>query len=362
MGVRSLYFAYNVSTTNTITPSDDLSVIVHEYGHALHDALISGGYESITDGSDSQGISEGIGDYLAISFRRTLSNGDFRPNHRSNYFRDDTRMGIKSVSDANYSLWGQGDSYYNGAIWASTLMDLEYNNATNPASGNRLGRDVTTKLLLKSLSYIPITASAEDYVYAVFQADRDLYGGTHLSTLESVFDSRGFLSRVVSGGNITTNTTWNDKIILVTGNVTVNSGVTLTISSGAYVYFDNGIYLTVNGGLNATNTTFTSTSTSWGGIKFNSGSSGNLNSCIIEKVNSYGGAAISLYSSYPTIQNCTIRNNTGATSGIFSTGHSSGGKPDLYNNIFENNTAHGIYLYNGDAYLKYNKIRYASSG
>ncbi len=113
-------------------------------------------------------------------------------------------------------------------------------------------------------------------------------------------------------GSINNNTTWSGKINVM-GNVTVANGVSLTISSGTTVYFKSGTTLTVNGTLNANTVVFKSAYT-WGGIQFNSGSNGLINSCTINNVLTYGGAAISINNASPTIQNCTISNNSGVTS------------------------------------------------
>jgi hypothetical protein len=51
-------------------------------------------------------------------------------------------------------------------------------------------------------------------------------------------------------GTISSNTTWSGYK-LVTCNVTVNSGVTLTIEPGTFVFFESGTGLTINGTLNA---------------------------------------------------------------------------------------------------------------
>ncbi|MCF8262531.1 MAG: hypothetical protein K9J12_17275 [Melioribacteraceae bacterium] len=77
-------------------------------------------------------------------------------------------------------------------FWASTLMDLEYNIATDPAQGENLGRDITTILLLKSLSYIPITADLLDFQDMIIQADVDLFDGAHIPTIVKVFENRNF--------------------------------------------------------------------------------------------------------------------------------------------------------------------------
>lgn len=61
-----------------------------------------------------------------------------------------------------------------------------------------------------------------------------------------------------------------------TATLTIPDDVTLELASGTTVRFANGTQLMVNGNLDASNTTFTTSSSSWKGIKFNSGSDGDL--------------------------------------------------------------------------------------
>jgi hypothetical protein len=46
-----------------------------------------------------------------------------------------------------------------------------------------LGRDITDRLILKSLFYLTANITAADFAKAIIQADRDLYNGVHLTTL-----------------------------------------------------------------------------------------------------------------------------------------------------------------------------------
>jgi hypothetical protein len=46
-----------------------------------------------------------------------------------------------------------------------------------------VGRDVMDRLVLKSHFYLGSNVTAPDYAMAILQADRDLYGGTHMATL-----------------------------------------------------------------------------------------------------------------------------------------------------------------------------------
>ncbi|MCK5519571.1 MAG: hypothetical protein KAI81_00535 [Candidatus Marinimicrobia bacterium] len=67
-------------------------------------------------------------------------------------------------------------------------------------------------------------------------------------------------------------------------NLTVNAGRGLQFEN-ATVKFSTNKYLYVYGTLYGENTTFTRTSGTWGGIKFQSGSSGSLYGCTINNAN-----------------------------------------------------------------------------
>ncbi|MCL5021709.1 MAG: right-handed parallel beta-helix repeat-containing protein [Bacteroidetes bacterium] len=107
-------------------------------------------------------------------------------------------------------------------------------------------------------------------------------------------------SGITVSGALVTNSTLN-----------IPSNVTLEINPGATLRFASGVSLDVTGTLNATGTasqpvSFTSTSGTWGGIKFYH-SNGTLNYCNISNA-TYG--VWSWYQPNLTLQNCQITNNT----------------------------------------------------
>jgi zinc metalloprotease ZmpB len=307
-----------------IDAAEDQDVIIHEYTHALHDAFMTGsGYANLTDES---AVSEGSGDYLAISYRRTLSS--FQPDKEAPWFGSGRSLSIYLYYPSNWNPQTYPGQYIAGTLWASTMMDIE--------TSSGIGRDVATKLLLTSFSYVTSSSSVMDHVNAILQADRDIYNGWHLSTLAAVFNNRYFLYYNQVSGNINSNTTWSG-IKYVTGNVTVNNGATLTISPGTFIFFSSGSSLTINNGALSANGNSSSTpiifdfispnSSTQNGIIFNSGSSGTINYCQIR--NAYCGIfenntsinityssisgctnGIYLHNSSPTIQKCNIHNNS----------------------------------------------------
>jgi len=135
---------------------------------------------------------------------------------------------------------------------------------------------------------------------------------------------------------------WSGTHVLE-GDVTVDSSVTLTINAGTNVLFANGSKLTINGTLIANGTssqkiTFdrSGTSGTWGGIFFNSSSSGSLSYCNIK--NATTGVTCNGINSLPSITYCNITNNS---TGISITLNGTSNNPVAYDTI-QNNASCGI--------------------
>ena len=170
----------------------------------------------------------------------------------------------------------------------------------------------------------------------------------------------------VAGGVIGYDTTWYQACspYIVSGNVLVSQGVTLTIEAGVEVKFANNIGLQVNGTLIARGTPtnhilFTSNQPSpsagdWISIFFASPSAdatfdtdGNyIGGSILEYCEvHYGGGSgssgtIRIESSAPYINHSTISN--GASNGLYIYQ----GSPRISNSVISNNAQRGIHIYN----------------
>jgi parallel beta-helix repeat protein len=187
-----------------------------------------------------------------------------------------------------------------------------------------------------------------------------------------------FEMQVLSNGNtahvhfylgnmvVTENTTLPSDTYNFTGNVTIASNVTLTIAAGSTINFTNGTQLIVNGTLTANGVTFTRSGSSgtWGGIQFNSGSSGGVQYCNINyanvgiycnntssptishnNINNTGTYGIWLYNSSPTISYNTI---TTGSNGIYCQTSSS---PIISHNTITGQTYYGLSCFDSDAYM-----------
>ncbi|MBI4547216.1 MAG: M36 family metallopeptidase [Ignavibacteriae bacterium] len=164
-----------------VDDAEDADVIWHEYGHAIQNGQKPGWSAS---GGEARHIGEGFGDYWAGSYSRngwangadmvfnwdgTASTGALRPLNDPRIY---PRNGVASLEVHNA-----------GQIWSSVLMLI----------WGDLGRAITDKLVLQSHYLLGASPTMRDNACAIIQADRSLYGGSHVNTLLQRFISRGFL-------------------------------------------------------------------------------------------------------------------------------------------------------------------------
>ena len=157
--------------TGGVDDAEDAEVIWHEYGHAIHYNI-----DPMWGGGECGSLGEGLGDYWAASYSRSLR--EWEP--------DDAQYNWLFVWDGHNPFWsgritndsrsypfGDLSVHAAGQIWAATLLGIR----------GDLGRDVTDRLVIKSLFYLGSDVTAVDHAQALLQADRDLYAGEHIPTL-----------------------------------------------------------------------------------------------------------------------------------------------------------------------------------
>lgn len=157
----------------------------------------------------------------------------------------------------------------------------------------------------------------------------------------------------------------------INNSITVNAGVTVTIQPGTELVFEKGANITVNGIFNLIGTASQrillnkSGTNNWGGIRFNAGSSGNVQYCNITNavngISAYGTSAITIannnisncsnsgiycYSASPRISYNTIENN-----GNFGISCNNFSSPVIFRNNITGNNVGAFFNYYSSAWL-----------
>ncbi len=155
-----------------VDDAEDADVILHEYGHAIQ-------YNAnpFWGGGESGALGEGFGDYWAASYSRSLNQWTSASYHYNWIFNWDGHNPFwagRILNDQRVYPFGSVPIHSAGQIWSSALMGI----------WGDLGKTVTDRLVLQSMNYLGSGTTATDNAQAILQADRDLYGGAHLASLE----------------------------------------------------------------------------------------------------------------------------------------------------------------------------------
>ncbi|MBM4166332.1 MAG: T9SS type A sorting domain-containing protein [Ignavibacteria bacterium] len=168
---------------------EDLDVIWHEYGHAIHNGTRPG-----WGGNEAGHLGEGFGDYWAGSYSRAINDtfnisrdkvftwdAGFTSSLSGTFWAGRTLIDTRPYPAGGVGGWQVHDA---GQIWSSVLLLI----------WKDIGREVTDKLVLKSHYYLSTSPTMRQNAQAVIQADRDLYGGVHLQQIVNRFGSRNFVN------------------------------------------------------------------------------------------------------------------------------------------------------------------------
>ncbi len=157
--------------TGGVEDAEDADVIWHEYAHAIQYGIIP-----FWGGGECAALGEGFGDYWAASHARSLQEwtpGDSEYQWIFGWDGHNPYWSGRILNDGGTYPFPAGSVHAAGQIWTAALMGIR----------DDLGRDITDRLVIKSLYYLAPEVTATDNAEALLQADRDLYGGAHLSTL-----------------------------------------------------------------------------------------------------------------------------------------------------------------------------------
>ncbi len=162
-----------------IDDAEDADVIIHEYAHGVSWSA----NDNLLTHFERLALDEGIADYFATSYSRSLSNFGWQKvfNWDGN---NGNWQGRSAVSTTNYSNPFNGNIYALGEVW-NTAMQYIYND---------LGRNTTDALMLEILFFLTDSTNLPSAAFYMLQADQLLFGGANKATLCQHFKSKNLLS------------------------------------------------------------------------------------------------------------------------------------------------------------------------
>lgn len=161
-----------------VDDSEDADVIIHELGHGIHD-WIAGGV------SNSDGLSEGIGDYVAVSYTRSL--------------------GLLTPADPEYNWVFKWDGH--NPCWPGRITNYSATYPTGSAPHQRgqhwstsnlkiwddLGREPTDTAMFEGLAMTNSSTSQPVAAQAVLQAAFNMgYSDADVTTMHTHYVTQGY--------------------------------------------------------------------------------------------------------------------------------------------------------------------------
>ena len=177
-GERTLTFG-----TGGVDDAEDGETVLHEFGHALQDAICPDFGQS----QEAAAMGEGFGDYFAASF---FARRKPRP-YRDAVMTWDGADGegippcVRQLdSPLTYESFDHGphaDEHENGQIWSATLWDI----------WKAMDRRAADRIIVESHFQLDGFTTFARGARAILDADRNLYGGRHKAILRRIFRRRG---------------------------------------------------------------------------------------------------------------------------------------------------------------------------
>ena len=170
-----------------VDDAEDAEVILHEYGHAIHD---SQGFSFASE--EAGAISEGFADYWALTVSDVVSRADHVRVYgdlpciaewdSTSYTSEVPHCLRRTDLDLHYPGDLNGKVHHDGQIWSRALWDIR----------NALGYRVADTIILTGSFDFPgttMTVLAQSTINAAYQ----LYGTSARNTVRAAFHARGIV-------------------------------------------------------------------------------------------------------------------------------------------------------------------------
>lgn len=177
-GERTLTFG-----VGDVDDAEDGETVLHEFGHALQDAIC----RDFGQSQEAAAMGEGFGDYFAGSFFAARKPHCYRDTVMSwdgAHLDGDPPCVRRLDSPLTYESFdhsAQADEHDNGQIWSATLWDI----------WKALTRRVADRIIIDSHFQLDGFTTFARGARAILDADRHLHRGRHAAALRRIFRRRG---------------------------------------------------------------------------------------------------------------------------------------------------------------------------
>jgi zinc metalloprotease ZmpB len=164
-----------------VDDAEDADVILHELGHGIHDWITGGGLSQVN------GLSEGCGDYWAVSYSRSLNQWASTTPQYDWVFSWDGHNPFWPGRITNYDAVYPGglinQIHTDGQIWATALMKI----------WDGIGREKTDKAFLNGLDLTVSSTNQQNAAIAVRTAARNMnYPCADIAVMTEKFTEAGY--------------------------------------------------------------------------------------------------------------------------------------------------------------------------
>jgi Zn-dependent metalloprotease len=166
-----------------VDDAEDADVIVHEYGHAIQDAVLPG----FGQGKEGRAMGEGFGDYLAGTFHSSYKKGDRKYRvaewDAKGYEGGPQECLRRLDSKKHYPEDMEGEEHADGEIWSACLWKIR----------KALGKIKSDTVILESHFYLNQYSDFKDGAEAILMAEKNVYGAKKQKALQKIFRESGIL-------------------------------------------------------------------------------------------------------------------------------------------------------------------------
>ncbi len=167
-----------------VDDAEDADVILHEYGHAIHDSQVAG----FGVGAEAGAIGEAFGDYWAVTVGLVVAGMPSAPaacvaDWDSVSYTSTTPHCLRRV-DTNLTYGDlNGLVHHDGQVWSRALWDIR----------NALGPSVADRIILEAQFAFAADTTMADAALATVAAANQLNGAAAAAVVQAAFEARDIL-------------------------------------------------------------------------------------------------------------------------------------------------------------------------